>query len=77
MEVQIFRGNGRVFAFTKDSGPDNLPTRYGPWTVFKSLTMTRGCAQPGVNVDECLNDIDRHGLHITDAHIRITDQAIS
>jgi hypothetical protein len=32
---------------------------------------------PGVNVDECLDDIDDHGFHLTDAHVRTTQQARS
>jgi hypothetical protein len=39
--------------------------------------MTRGEAQPGVNVDECLDDIDAHGFHLTDAHVSIAQQATS
>jgi hypothetical protein len=75
MQVHIFRGPGRVFAVTKDAGGNNLPKRYEPWNAFKSLEMTRGEAQAGVNVDECLDDIEKFGFHLTDAHIRITEQA--
>jgi hypothetical protein len=37
--------------------------------------MTKGVATPGVNTDECLDDIDTHGYHLTDAHVRITEGA--
>jgi hypothetical protein len=76
MQVHIFRGEGRVFGFTRDSGGSNLPARHGPWSAFKSVELVRGQTQPGVNVDECLDDIEQHGLHVTDAHVRITEQAI-
>jgi hypothetical protein len=76
MRIHIFRGPGRVFAFTEDGVGANLPEQYGPWTAFKSLELTRDEAQAGVNVTECLDDIERHGFHLTDAHMRITDQAL-
>jgi hypothetical protein len=77
MQIHIFRGAGRVFAFTGDGSGNNLPSQFGPWAAFKSIELTRGHAQAGVNVDECLDDIERHGIHVTDAHIRITEQAIA
>jgi hypothetical protein len=76
MRVHIFRGTGRIFAFTEGSRLDSLPERYAPWTSFKSIEMVRGQAQASVNVDECLDDIAQHGIHVTDAHVRITEQAI-
>ena len=77
MRVHIFRGIGRIFGFTEDETGENLPSQYGPWTAFKTLEMTRGEAQPGVNVDECLDDIDDYGFHLTDAHVRITQPTTS
>jgi hypothetical protein len=74
MQIHIFRGVGRVFAFTEDSSGNNLPARFGPWAAFKTLELVRGQSQAGVNVDECLDDIERHGMHVTDAHVRITEQ---
>jgi len=76
MEIQAFRGPDRIFAFTSDPEGGNLPPRFGPWTAFKSLDLVRGRAQPGVDVEECLDDIERHGFHLTDAHVRITEQAL-
>lgn len=76
MLVHIFRGPGRVFGFTTEESGTNLPVAFGPWNTFKSLTLTRNIATPGVNADDCLDDIERHGFHMTDAHIRITDQAL-
>ena len=75
MQVEIFRGTGRVFAFIESGSGKDLPPQYGPWAPFKALELTRGVAQPGVNVDECLDDIARHGLHLTDAHVRIAPEA--
>jgi hypothetical protein len=77
MQVHIFRGEGRVFGFTLDSEGGDLPAKHGPWSPFKSIELVRGRIQPGVDVEECLDDIERHGLHVTDAHVRITPQAIS
>ena len=76
MLIHIFRADGRVFGFTPQADGSNLPTRHGAWTAFKSVDMTKGVAMPGVNVDECLDDIEKLGMHITDAHTRITDQAV-
>jgi hypothetical protein len=76
MKVYSFRGAGRVFGFTEDSPGANLPSRFGDWTAFKTLTMVRGESQPGVNVDDCIQDIEQYGLHLTDAHKRITEQAV-
>jgi hypothetical protein len=75
MQVHIFRGPGRIFGFTENGAGENLPSQYGPWTPFRTLELTRGVAQPGVNADACLDDIDKHGFHLTDAHVRITQQA--
>ena len=77
MQVHIFRAAGRVFAFTALHDGANLPVRYGPWTVFKSIEMRRGEAQPGVDVEECLDDLDKYGFHLTDAHVRIDPETLS
>lgn len=77
MQVHVFKGQGRVFAFTEDPSGTNLPAPYGPWEPFKTLDLVKGESQPGVNVDECLDDIALHGIHVTDAHVRITEIAIS
>jgi len=75
MLVHSFRGAGRVFGFTEDSKGANLPSQYGPWTAFKSLDLNRhGEPTPGVNTSECLDDIEKYGLHVTDAHVRITER---
>lgn len=77
MTVHLYRGPGRVFGFTPDAEGDNLPERFAPWTFFKTTDMQRNQSQPGVEVNTCLDDIERYGFHITDAHTRITDQVIS
>ncbi len=76
MRVHIFRGPGRIFGFTASVAGENLPQKYAPWTAFKSIELHRGESIPGVNTDECLNDLEAHGIHITDAHIRITEEAM-
>ena len=75
MQVNIFRGTGRVFGFTADADGKNLPAQYGPWTAFKSLKMYPDEPQGGVDVNACLADIEAYGLHLTDAHVRITPLA--
>jgi hypothetical protein len=77
MQVQVFRGTGRVFAFIEGSSANDLPERYAPWTLFRTIEVVRGQAQPGFDVDDCLDDIGRYGIHVTDAHIRITEQAMA
>ncbi|HEX3569543.1 MAG TPA: hypothetical protein VHU44_01840 [Acidobacteriaceae bacterium] len=72
MLLHIFRGPGRVFAFTQDAAGANLPSHFAPWTSFKSIELTRDQPTPGVNTNECLDDIEQHSFHITDAHVRIT-----
>ena len=76
MQVHVFRGPGRVFAVTQASGGENLQLRFAPWTPFKTVDLMEGQAQPGLNVAECLDDIKRFGVHVTDAHVRITEQAM-
>ena len=76
MRIHAFKADGRVFGFTASETGENLPSGFGPWTAFKTLTMVRGESLPGVDVDECLDDIEAHGLHVTDAHKRITGQVV-
>ena len=38
--------------------------------------MQPGHPMPGVDVDECLGDLETFGVHVTDAHVRITEQAL-
>jgi hypothetical protein len=77
MLLHIFRGPGRVFGITEDAAGANLPARFAPWSAFKSIELSRGGEPtPGVNAGECLDDIEKHGFHITDAHVRITESVI-
>jgi len=73
MQVFIFRATERVFGFTQDSSGANLPQQYGPWNTFKEVEMIRGKSMTGVNTDECLDDITIYGFHLTEAHVRITE----
>ncbi|HEX4534039.1 MAG TPA: hypothetical protein VH000_07395 [Rhizomicrobium sp.] len=77
MMIHIFRGADRVFACTEDSSGSSLPKQFGPWEPFKSLELNRGQTQPGLNVDECLDDIEKYRVHLTKAHVRITEQILS
>jgi hypothetical protein len=78
MQVHIFRGPGRVFGCTQDPTGTNLPSHFAPWNAFKSIELQRdGEPTPGINAAECLDDIERYGFHITDAHVRITESAIN
>jgi hypothetical protein len=74
--IHLFRGPGRIFGCIAADDAGNLPPDYGPWTRFKSLEMEEGRPQPGVDVDECIADVRKYGFHLTDAHVRITDQAV-
>lgn len=76
MQVHIFRGPGRVFGFTTQSSGENLPSQFAPWATFKSAEMRQGESMPGVDVDDCLRDLAAYGIHVTDAHARITEEAI-
>ena len=77
MQVHIFKGPGRVFAFTQDASGANLPSQFAPWSSFKTVEMQPGERMPGVDVDECLSDMATYGVHVTDAHVRITDAAVA
>jgi hypothetical protein len=77
MQVHFFRGPGRVFGATGDIIGSNLPSQLSPWSAFKTVSLSReGEPTPGVDADECLDDIEKYGFHITDAHVRITDRFI-
>ncbi|MBA5605005.1 hypothetical protein H3H36_06460 [Duganella sp. FT3S] len=77
MQIHIFRGPGRVFGFTLAPTGDNLPGKYAPWTAFKTIELNRHAHTPGVDANECLDDIETYGVHVTDAHVRITEAALS
>ena len=76
MQIHTFRGAGRVFGFTQDATGGNLPLHFGPWSAFKTVELRREERTPGVDTNECLDDIEKYGFHITDAHVRITESAI-
>jgi len=77
MELHVFRGPGRVFGVTEDAAGTNLPSKFAPWSKFRTISLSRdGEPTPGVNRDDCLDDIERYGFHITDAHVRITDTVV-
>lgn len=76
MIIQVFRGAGRVCAFVRVELQEALPRRYGPWECLASIELTRGEAHPSVLVNDCLDDIADFGVHVTDAGIRITPDAL-
>jgi len=76
MQVHIFKGPGRVFGFTAQASGEDLPQKYAPWAAFKTIELRRDEHTPGVDANECLDDIAAHGVHVTDAHVRITEEAI-
>ncbi len=49
---------------------------YAPWTAFKTVELQNDIPTPGVDVNDCLRDLEAYGVHITDAHVRITEDAI-
>ncbi len=65
-----------MFGVTLDPAGQNLPNQFAPWSPFRSITLQRDVSTPGLNANECLDDIQRYGFHITDAHVRITDQIV-
>lgn len=77
MQIHLFRSAGRIFGCTADATGANLPEKLAPWAPFKTIELQRGVPTPGINPDECLDDIERHGFHITDAHVRVTDKYLS
>jgi hypothetical protein len=74
--VHVLRGQDRVFGFTLDEQGMNLPLQYGPWTTFKTIELHHDEPYQGVDVSVCLDDIGKHGFHLTAAHKRITDLAV-
>jgi hypothetical protein len=74
MRVHIFRGPDRIFGFTADNDARNLPQQYAPWAGFKTLDVVRETSQQSFDVNECLDDIEKYGFHLTNAHVRITEQ---
>ena len=76
MTVHLFRSTGRIFGCTADAKGANLPSELAPWTAFKTIELQRGVPTPGLNTDECLDDIERFGYHITDAHMRVTEKYV-
>jgi hypothetical protein len=74
MLIHLSRGPERVLGVTEQADGANLPGRYAPWAAFKSLEIEAGQAQPGLDVEECLQDLADYGFHITNAHVRITEQ---
>ena len=75
MQAHIFRGPGRIFGVTAEPSGANLPSKFGPWTAFKTIDLQKGRSMPGIDVEECLSDLETYGFHVTDAHVRITEQA--
>jgi hypothetical protein len=76
MRVHIFRGPGRVFGVTEDATGVNLPSLFAPWSPFECIELRRdeptaGVDTARVDTNECLDDIERYGFHIT-----ITERAI-
>jgi len=74
--VHVLRGQDRVFGFTFDEQGTNLPRQYGPWTTFKTIELHHDEPYQGVDVSVCLDDISKHGFHLTAAHKRITHLAM-
>ena len=70
--VHVLRGQDCVFGFTLDEQGTNLPRQYGPWTTFKTIELHHDEPYQGINVSVCLDDISKHGFHLTAAHKRIT-----
>jgi len=46
MLVYLFRGPGRVFGVTAAESGENLPSKFAPWTAFKSIELNRDVPNP-------------------------------
>ena len=78
MQIHIFRGPSRVLGFTEDATGAHLPSQFAPGSAFKLVELNReGERTPGVDTNECLDDVEEYGFHITDAHVRITETAVN
>jgi hypothetical protein len=77
MQVHIFRSTGRIFGVTANAEGANLPSRFSPWAPFKTVELNRNVPTPGLNAAECLDDIEKYGFHVTDAHVRITESVVN
>jgi hypothetical protein len=66
----------RTLPHPRDTTEANLPQHFAPWTSFKSIELTRDEPTPGLNTNECLDDIEKYTFHITDAHTRITQTIV-
>ena len=75
-KVHVLRGQDHVFSFTLDRRGTNLPRQYSPWTTFKTIELHHDEPYQGVDVSVCLEDISKHGFHLTAAHKRITHLAV-
>jgi hypothetical protein len=60
----------------RDATGANLPLHFAPWTSFKPIELTRDEPTPGLNTNECLDDIEKYSFHITDAHTRLTQTMV-
>jgi len=76
MIVHTFRGPGRVFGFTTQADGGNLPAAYAPWTAFKTIEIHPDEPHAGVDPNACLADIEVHGFHVTDAHVRLAPESL-
>lgn len=65
-----------MFGFTQAATGDNLPPKFAPWSPFKAIELKDGVPTPGGNTADCLEDIEKYGFHITDAHVRITESVV-
>lgn len=74
MYVYVFKGADRIMGFTAEVSGRKLPRARGPWELITRLVMSKDDQpRPVVNTNECFEDIEMHGFHITDNYRRITD----
>ncbi len=77
MLVHTFRGRGAYSALppTRPAPICRRFTRHGRRSSRSE--MHRDEPHAGVDVNTCLDDIDVHGFHLTDAHERITHLVVA
>lgn len=62
---------------TGDTEGTILPVDHGLWLAVKSVDLVGGQMHPCVDADQCVDEIEQYGFHVTDAHVHITEQALS
>lgn len=70
MQVEVYVGDSGCFAVVPQGGSAKLPVAEGPWGKLKDLDLAQdGEARAGLDVGQCLEDIERQGYHISEVRL--------